>query len=151
MSKKILWLDNDRAQVNPYLETLNEEGYLAEVVTTVTEAESLLNSSRYDLFILDVMIPTKASDEEKRFPPDRTEHGRKLGLYFFLEYKEKFEGDNTQILVLTQRIDLDIRDEFIKAGLPSEQFCTKFALRDVEVFLKKINGLIQSNHEKHDR
>jgi len=142
---KILWLDNDPAQVRPYLETLNEEGYLAKVVSTVTKAESLLRRERHDLFILDVMIPTENSDEEKRFPPEKTENGRKLGLYFFLEYKEKLQRDNTQILVLTHRIDLDIRNEFIKAGLPPKQFCTKFELRDVEVFLKKINSLTRSN------
>jgi len=142
MAKKILWLDDDPAQVKPHLETLKDEGYLAKVVSSITKAESLLNSDRYDFFILDVMIPTKNPDEEKRFPPDKTAYGRKLGLYFFLEYKEKLQKDNTQILVLTQRIDLEIRDEFIKAGLQPEQFCTKFALRDVEVFLLKIKHLL---------
>ena len=142
MTKKILWFDDDPAQVKPYLETLNEEGYFAEVVSNITEAESLLNNSRYDLFILDVMIPTKNSGEENRFSPEKTERGRKLGLYFFLKYKEKLQGNNTQTLVLTQRLDLNIRDEFIKAGLQPDHFCTKFALRDVEIFLLKIKYLL---------
>ena len=142
MAQKILWLDNDPAQVHPYLETLNEEGYLAKAVSTVTEAESLLNSNRYDLFILDVMIPIKNSDEERRFPPDKTAYGRELGLYFFLEYKEKLQVSNTQVLVLTQRLDLNIRDEFIKAGLKPDQFFTKFAIRDVEIFLSKVKSLL---------
>ncbi|MFO1429509.1 MAG: TIR domain-containing protein [Candidatus Competibacteraceae bacterium] len=147
MAKKILWLDDDPAQVSPYLEILDDEGYSAKVVSSVTEAESLLNSDRYDLFILDVMIPTRNLDEENRFSPDETERGRKLGLYFYRKYKEKFKLNETQVLVLTQRIDLDICDEFIKSGLKHGQFCTKFALRDVEIFLKKVNDLISDcNH-----
>jgi len=144
MAKKILWLDDDPAQTEPYLETLKDEGYLAKVVSSITDAESLLNlnSDRYDLFIQDVMIPTKNSDEENRFPPDKTEYGRKLGLYFFLKYKEKLQASNTQVLVLTQRVDWNIRDEFIKAGLQVDQFCTKFALRDVEAFLMKVRSLL---------
>lgn len=142
MAKKILWLDDDPAQVEPYLETLKDEGYLAEVVSSVTEAESLLNSDRYDLFIQDVMIATKNSDEENRFPPDKTQYGRKLGLYFFLKYKEKLQGSKTPVLVLTQRLDMNIREEFIKAGLKPDQFCTKFAIRDVEIFLSKVKSLL---------
>ncbi len=147
MAKKILWLDDEPVKAMPYLQILKDEGYLARVVSSVTEAEALLNTVHYDLFILDVMIPTKNSDEEKTFPPDKTEYGRKLGLYFYLEYKTKFQPDKTQILVLTQRIDYDIRDEFIKAGLLPEQFCTKFALRDVEVFLRKIKYLLGEQYE----
>jgi len=144
MAKKILWLDDDPAQVSSHLEILEDEGYSVKVVSSVTEAESLLKSDRYDLFIQDVMIPTKSLDEEKRFPPDKTDYGRKLGLSFYLKYKEKLQQDKTQILVLTQRIDWDIRDEFIKAGLPPEQLGTKFAFRDIEVFLIKVKGLIGS-------
>ena len=91
MAKKILWLDDDPTQVKPFLEKLKEEGYWVKVVSTLTETESLLNRDRYDLFILDVMISTESLDEEKRFQPDKTEYGRKLGSYFFLKYKEKLQ------------------------------------------------------------
>lgn len=148
MTVNILWFDNDPQQIKPYLETLREEGYIVEAVATVTEAEEYLNNSNYKLVIQDVMIPTVSLEEEKNFSPEETDYGRKLGLCFFLRNQEKFKESKTQVLVLTQRVDKDVRDEFVKAGLPPEQFCTKYALRDVEVFLKKINSLTSSNHEE---
>ena len=142
MSAQILWLDNDKALVKPYLNILRVEGYSAENVTTITEAEECLNKNHYDLFILDVMIPTLNSEEEKKFPPEKTQQGHRLGLCFYRYFKKKLDKEKTQVLVLTVRVDKIIHDEFIISGLPPDQFCTKYSLRHVEDFLKKVKSII---------
>jgi CheY-like chemotaxis protein len=143
MAKRVLWLDNDKAYLGPYVKAMRELGYKVELATSVPEAESLVQSSSehskpYDLLILDVMIPTKTALEERMYPPDKTDHGFKAGLLFYERNKEKLKNAGTHVLVLTLRIDRDIYQEFVKAGLPEGCFATKFALRDVPVFTQWI-------------
>lgn len=141
MSRRILWLDNDPAYLDPYVSALAEEGYQVDVVSTVTRAEELLHQRPYVLLILDVMIPTKNSEEELRYQPSQTESGHKTGLRFYIQNGASLSDNKLPVLVLTVRLDKNIRDEFIAAGLPRDCFATKYDLRDISVFLKKITSL----------
>lgn len=142
MGKKVLWLDNDSAHVLEYQELLEEEGYEVTSATSVSQAEALLETKRYDLVILDVMIPTKSAAEEKLYSPDGTDKGFKTGLVFYRRMKEKLEGRGSEVLVLTVRLDQQILSEFIEAGLPRECFATKFSLRESEVFRLKVRTML---------
>ena len=53
--KSILWLDNDKALIYPYLSELKRHNIKTEVTNSVLEAEELLKSSKFDLVIIDVM------------------------------------------------------------------------------------------------
>lgn len=143
MPKKILWLDNDAANyLEPYVGALRDEGYDVDVAPTLSRADYLLRSRRYDLLILDVMIPTRAAEEEERYPPELTDYGHKAGFVFYELNKGLLDANSTHVLVLTVRLDSDILAEFIKTGLPRACFATKYDMREIGNLLKKIRDLI---------
>lgn len=143
MSKKILWLDNDPAYLDPYVEALTEAGYHPTVVTTVSAAEQKLRADKYDLLLLDVMIPTKSESEEHTYSPEKTDSGLKTGLIFYQQMKEMLDQSSTSVLVMTVRLDSGIYEEFKKSGLDPENFCTKMSLRQTPVFIKKIKLVLK--------
>jgi CheY-like chemotaxis protein len=142
MAKEIIWLDNDAAFVEPYVQQLNDEGYKVSVVETVTEAEEALGGHRYDLLILDAMIPTKNEEEEKRFPPDETNRGLNMGLAFYRRWRGPLRDSETRVLALTVRIDEAIQREFMNLGLPPEGFTRKTRVKRVQDVSQKVRALI---------
>ncbi|MGA9773440.1 MAG: hypothetical protein WBV94_30695 [Blastocatellia bacterium] len=144
MAKRVLWLDNDTNFLTPYAEELTDNDFEIQISKSVAEAESLLNESDYDLLILDVMIPTLNDDEEKIYPVKETEYGHKTGLCFYKRMKKVLDEKKTVVIVRTVRLDQQIKDEFRQAGLPKENFVTKFALRRTEDFLEKVNSILGS-------
>lgn len=147
MPQRILWLDNDPGYLEPFVEALTDDGYDVEVVPTVAEAETALHSATYDLFLLDVMIPTVNASEEQRFDPSETKLGVQTGLVFYRLNKDLIEGAGTKILVMTVRLDKSIMDQFVAAGLPADRFATKYDLRDSSVFLAKIHSVLGESNQ----
>ncbi len=125
-----------------YEEALKETGFDVTVATTVTTAERLIERERYHLLLLDVMIPTKSESEENLYPPETTDSGLKTGLLFYRRMKEQLDNQHIPVLVMTVRLDSGIFNEFIKAGLNPENFCTKMSLREIPVFLDKIKEVL---------
>lgn len=142
MAKEILWLDNDPVFIEPYRNLLNDEGYKVAVVETVTDAEEAIEGQRFDLLILDTMIPTKSEEEEKRFPPDETNRGLNTGLIFYKLWKDPLSKAGTRVLALTVRIDEAIQREYMRLGLPPEGFVRKTKVKRVEDVLQKVQALI---------
>ena len=143
MPKKILWMDNDAVMYfGQFMEVLADEGYEVEVATTLSRADYLIKSRRYDLLILDVMIPTMSAEEEERYRPEQTESGYKAGLVFYRSNRDLLHANSTHVLVLTVRLDSAIRDEFITAGLPPDCFATKYEMKDAGRLLGMIRNLI---------
>lgn len=142
MTKKILWLDNDPGYLQPYLYVLREEGYDVTVAPTLSRADYLLRTRRYDLLLLDVMIPIVDVEEEARYPPSQTENSLKTGLVFYKVNRELLDRSSTQVLVMTVRMDSSIREEFVALGLPPHCFATKLELAYVDDFLNRIKSMI---------
>jgi CheY-like chemotaxis protein len=142
MLRQILWLDNDPAYLEPFVEALKEENYSVTVVESLTEAEKSLQQEKFDLMIIDVMIPTLNSREETRYEPEETDLGYKTGLIFYKHNREILRRSNTRIMVMTVRLDKAIMDEFVKAGLPSNAFATKYEMSDPISFLDKVRSTI---------
>lgn len=144
MKKSVLWLDNDPAYLTPYVAALIERGYDTQVVTKVLEAEKLVQENRYDLLILDVMIPTKDTSEEVAYPPEATDYGLRTGLIFYRRMRERLRAAKIPVLVMTVRLDSSILEEFKKSGLSQDFFYTKMTLREVPVFIKKIEDIMDA-------
>jgi CheY-like chemotaxis protein len=142
MSKRILWLDNDPAYLEPFVEALEDENYSVTVVESLTEAEKSLQQGRFDLMIIDVMIPTLNSMEEMRYRPEETDSGYKTGLIFYKHNREALQKTATHIMVMTVRLDKVIMDEFIEAGLPSSAFATKYEMSEPTNFLDKVRSTL---------
>ena len=146
MGRKILWLDNDEADIAPWLKALKREGYDVTNVTMLSRAWSLLAEESFDLLVLDVMIPTRNEEEEALFPPLETASGRMSGLCFYQKLLPDPVRKHLPVLVFTNRLGAEIPEAFKDAGLPEGCFGTKFELRRVQDFLRKVEEVIQKRH-----
>lgn len=140
--KKILWLEDEGAHQRPHTRKLRSDGFKLEVARTVTEASKALHRERFDLLILDVMVPTRTKREEEEFPPEKTDLGLKMGLYFYEKLKPRLDETDTKVLVFTVRLDSEVRKAFHRLGLPEDHFATKVELRRVDDFADKVRELL---------
>ena len=145
MSKKILWLDDDTYFAKDLGKKLIEAGYFVTHAEELVKAERFLKDNKYDLLILDVMIPYKTKEAEKLYPPEETATGREAGLYFYRRMKDKLAENGTKVLVFTILVSHEIRKKFLDAGLKAENFSTKFQLRFGADFVKKVNKLLSGD------
>jgi len=142
MSERILWIDNDKVFLQPLILRLTAEGYTVKQVFTLVEGVKEIENNNYDLLILDVMLPIREG-EETLFPPKDTDLGRKAGLVFYNKYKRVLEEKGIVVFVFTIREDFAIRDEFLTAGLPAQNFMTKSEGGDAAIFLARIKELLR--------
>lgn len=141
-SQRILWVDNDPAYIKPFAGALRRDGFEVLIATTAAEAEKLLGNNGIDLLILDVMIPTKTDQEEEIYPPTETENGLKTGLVFYKRMRHLLEQKGIPVLVLSVRVDKEIKREFESANLPPGSFATKMEVRTSKVFLHRIKNML---------
>jgi CheY-like chemotaxis protein len=142
MGHAILWFDNDLDYLEPYAAVLREAGYSLTTVGRLRDADRELGSKRYDLLILDVMIPTQSEDEELRYPPEATNRCNDTGLLYYQTWREKLAKAGTAVLILTVRPDARIREMFKQAGAPTSAVSTKYNLREVDDFMKKVEQVL---------
>lgn len=140
----ILWLDNDRGLYQDYSRLLTENGYDVEAVESAIEAERALADREHDLVMIDVMVPTLNAEEELTYSPEETDAGYKTGLVFWKRNKEFLTSRGIPVLVCTVRLDEEIRDEFMAAGLHDENFATKYDLASPKYFLDKVRSLTKA-------
>ena len=57
MRGKILWVDDEIDLLRPHILYMEEKGYSVETVTNGRDAVSNISSSRFDLVLLDQMMP----------------------------------------------------------------------------------------------
>lgn len=141
MPSRILWLDNDRVGLGSHIYRLEIEGYRVKQVFTVTDALLELDRNEYDLLILDAMLSVLQS-EEKDFPANSTNGGQRTGLVFYQTQRTTLERKHVVVLVLTIREDADIREAFMKAKLPPNNFAVKWEVSDTGVFVKKVASVL---------
>jgi len=133
---RILWLDNDKVFLRSHMRRLRLEGHHVDQVAEPSEALSRLDAPGppYDLLILDVMLPWDDQSGPRSLPVAETNLGRNAGLVFY----RRFLAQGTlvpRVLVLTQREDLEVSQEFCEAGLPERCFMTKSAVADSGKFI----------------
>jgi DNA-binding response OmpR family regulator len=142
-TKSILWLDNDRGMIVPYVDALTERGHRVFVAGTLSEAEDALCGTSPDIVVIDVMIPTFSEEEEQLYDPILTDVGFKSGKVFYERMRQRLDETRSRVLMLTAREDAEIMKELADVGLSDEQIATKSDLRRVSDFLKHL-GLGES-------
>jgi CheY-like chemotaxis protein len=147
MASRILWIDNDRLFLGAHKLRLELEGYLVTQSFTLKDGAHELETAKYDLLILDVMMPV-AEDEIEEYPQSQTNGGRQAGLVFYRRYKKIIEEKKIKILVFTIREDTKLREMFIGEGLLDDNIMTKELGGDTAVFLARVNQLLQTNGSK---
>jgi len=139
---KILWIDEDGHILEPYLEFLEANGYKVEMCDNLSKGEKLVQSEKFDLVILDVMITPTEEEEKNAYTTEAADLGMQSGLVFFKRVKSYLEKSKTPLLVLTQRIGLEIRDKFVAEGLPQSAFARKSDLPTVRHVLEKLEEIL---------
>jgi CheY-like chemotaxis protein len=141
MAKSLLWLDNDPGQIESLLKALERKGYHVTLCRRVSDAELLLETTRYDLLMLDVMIPI-SEGELANYPYEATDNTLATGLTFYRRVRSKLKASNTPVLVMTVRIDKPIATAFVAAGLPPDYFVTRHEVKNTQVFLQKVAEVV---------
>ncbi len=83
-----------------------------------------------------------SDEEDKMYHPDNHNYEGKEGIIFYRRTKEHLEKSGTFVLVLTVRLDNEIRKIFLNEGLPKKNYSTKLALREPDVFVNKVKGIL---------
>jgi len=141
VNERVLWLDNDKAYLMPFVEELQDQGFSVTVVETALEAETCLDAETYDYVIVDVMVPTKTEAEETIYTREETKRGYNTGVVFWRRVGKKLLAQGIGVLIFTQRLDQSIRDELTNAGVPTQNFARKFQLSDPAAFVERLKNL----------
>lgn len=147
---RILWLDNDPAYVYPFVVAMKDQQIDADVVRTVSEAEERLGDA-YDAVIIDVMIPVTEQEETTRgYGGEVTDDSHRTGLEFYQRVSRRLLERDIVAIVMTVRVDKQIRDEFLAAGLPATNFIMKMELRDARSFVERMEQLLKARVQRTD-
>lgn len=116
----ILFVDDERRHISSYVSELEELGYRVVCENSVDQALQFLNNNRSNLklIILDIMMPPGRS-----FKKMDTDEGRRTGVYFFEQVKER--APELPVIVLTNVSDDDVLDR-----LRDEENCWYFQKKD---------------------
>ncbi len=120
MTINLLWFNDDSTQLSPYRGFLKDNHCEIREVFNVTEAEDALfqTKQRYDLLVLDVMIPV-GERERVNYPSEQDRNGLRTGLYFLKRWRQYASEHNLRVsvLVLTHLNDEEIRNDFAEEGI----------------------------------
>jgi len=141
MFKRILWIDDDRLFLNAHKLRLELEGYSVTQPFTLKDGAHELETEKYDLLILDAMIPV-AEDEGIEFPLNQTSGGRQAGLVFYRRYKKIIGEKDIKTLIYTIREDPELVRLLNNEGLQLQNILSKSEGADVAVFLARVKQLL---------
>ena len=139
----ILWIDNDPAFVLPFAIALDEQEFRVIIARTVSEAEAQLKSEEIAAVILDVMIPVTDAELASGYGSELTDESHKTGLVFYKRLKSVLDERRIPVLVLTVRVDREIVNDFIAAGIEPEAVATKMELREADSLVARVRQLLR--------
>ncbi len=128
---KILVIDDDTRLRNLLGKFLEENGFETSLAKDTEEAKLFLNNQKYDLLIVDVMLPNQN------------------GIEFTNNFRLSL--DNTPIIILTARGEQDDRIKGLEAGADDympKPFEPKELLLRINNILKRTQNNISQNHEQ---
>jgi hypothetical protein len=135
---RVLWLEDD------YMEALETAMQLSDYdvnhVFYVNDAYNLLTSNeRYDLLLLDVMLPVRAADIKLGFTNEATKGATETGLLFYKKFQEIINRLKMRVVVYTiNAVDELVCQGFHELGLPEEQILDKVDNANVNDLLSAI-------------
>lgn len=130
--KRILMVDDELEYIKPYIETLQDEGYVVSGISNVDEALGLLEKNQdFDLITLDMLMPPSKTLEENFAELDL----RNTGVWLHQMIREKLALQHIPIIFITAVRDIMLRDRV-------REIEHKYAKREV-IFLTKPLSIIE--------
>ena len=147
----ILWMDNDRTYLMPFITRLQFAGHSVVQAYTIGEAEHYLKDPKekltagnlWDLIIIDIMMSVKgAGISDERYSAEITGKGRRAGLVFFTNNREAIANSGAAVAFLTMRDDEEVKTEAAALGVPAENLMYKMDVADTREFLQWVEKVL---------
>ena len=131
---RILWIEEEaKTSLLHFKIPLVRAGYIVDIAESVTEAIELLKEIKYDILIIDLLLP-----EERKF--------RKMPDYPGIELakvaKKEFNIDTNKMMILTVVKDKGVHERIRKLGV--KKIVVK-SLMDVDDLKKNVDELLQTD------
>jgi CheY-like chemotaxis protein len=144
MSKKILMVDDELEYIEAHIQALKDEGYEVEKVMEVDHAVQVLDKDKFDLIILDMLMPPSESDRET--PNIEL---RETGLRLYITIRETLQLRDIPILFMTvlrdKTIIKKIKDAEEQYGKSAEILTKPVALDEL---IERVKRYIPSSNDK---
>jgi CheY-like chemotaxis protein len=133
---RILWIEDEgNTDLIQYKQPLVEAGYVVDVVETATEAFDTLNGDRYDLYIVDLLLPQEdAFQEYVEFP----------GVEILKRMIDKYNIRPENVMVFTVVNDEEVHDDIQKLGV--RRIVVK-RLQNIDFLKKEVENLLEKGRE----
>jgi CheY-like chemotaxis protein len=117
----ILFVDDERREMESYVEELRLSDYQVKFINKVDEAIEFFaeNQSRLCLIILDIMMPTNGL-----FKDIDTEFGLRTGVHLYRKFREK--ATTLPVIILT-----NVSDDRVAKYFQQEANCTFLSKEDI--------------------
>ncbi len=147
----ILWIDNDRTFLMPFVSRLEHAGHTVIRAHTISGGEFHLNHQEetlgadgmWDLVLIDIMMAMQDKALGDRYSAEATHNGRRTGVVFYEINRERIASLGAVVAFLTMREDEDLKGELSVLGIPAENVRHKMDVSDTRDFQEWIEGLIQ--------
>lgn len=106
--RKILMIDDEPEWIRPHAEALEDEGYQVTRMMDVDDAIRLLEKEKFDLIVLDLLMPPSA-ELANNFDPELDL--RETGVWVHRVIRERLGIQKVPIIIMSVVRDKEIRDK----------------------------------------
>ena len=127
MKKKLLVIEDDRMLIRMYLIKFAKEGFETEVTYNGTEGLKKLEQNKYDLILLDLMMPTMD------------------GFKMLEEYNKSDKYNKAPIIILSNLGQKEDLERAFGLGVKENRYIVKASMTPSEV-VEKIQETLKEDH-----
>jgi CheY-like chemotaxis protein len=147
----ILWIDNDRTMLLPFVARLESVGHTVIRAFSIPDAEYHLNHPEerlgekelWGLIIIDIMMSVRRDEAlGGRYSADATKNGKRTGVIFFANNKDRIAQLKTVTAFLTMSKDPEVVNNLLSLGVPQDNIMYKMNVADTRDFLVWVEELL---------
>jgi CheY-like chemotaxis protein len=147
----ILWMDNDRTFLMPFISRLEGAGHKVVQAFTIQEAEQYLSfphnklgqGNTWHFVLIDIMMPIKQDQTvSSRYSAEITDKGKRAGVVFFSYNRNRIIELNAVPAFLSMRKDSNVQKDLIALGVPPANIKYKMDVSDTRDFLNWVDTLL---------
>ncbi len=114
MPDEVLFIDDEKFYARPYVEALEENGFIVHSCFRAEDAAKFLQQNpQIGCIVLDIMMPTPPG-----VPASETNQGLDTGLYLLSKFADDVTSKRYPVLILTNRNPEAVEQGLGRLGLP---------------------------------